>query len=90
MTIMALVNAEKEGQIESKMVRMRRLEEIREAKRIEAEKREEERRSRFEGMKKGLKGKGRRGLDDLDGEITDMKVKRKDGEKRGVKRVSFA
>lgn len=41
MTILALVNADKEGQIESKMMKSRQMEEIREARRVEAEKREE-------------------------------------------------
>lgn len=35
-TILAMVNAEKEGQIESKMMKARQLEEIRDAKRAEA------------------------------------------------------
>jgi 60S ribosomal subunit assembly/export protein LOC1 len=40
MTILAMVQAEKEGNIESKMVRARQMEEIREARKAEAEKRE--------------------------------------------------
>lgn len=39
MTILAMVNADKEGQIESKMVRQRQMEEIREARQREMEKR---------------------------------------------------
>jgi 60S ribosomal subunit assembly/export protein LOC1 len=89
MTIMALVNAEKEGQIESKMVKMRRMEEIREARRLEAEKREEERRTRLEGVKRGLKRKGRSDFDDVEPDGESQVVRRKDDGKTGKKRVSF-
>lgn len=44
MTILAMVNADKEGQIESKMMKARQMEEIREARRKEAEARQEEKR----------------------------------------------
>ena len=47
MTILAMVNAEKEGQIESKVMKARQLEEIREAKRKEAEARHEHKKSKF-------------------------------------------
>ena len=47
MTILAMVNADKEGQIESKMMRARQMEEIREARRVEAVKREEGRRGKL-------------------------------------------
>lgn len=47
MTILAIVNAEKEGQIESKMIKARQMEEIREAKRKEAEARAEKKKSKF-------------------------------------------
>ena len=47
MTILAIVNAEKEGQLESKMMKARRMEEIREARRKEAEARQEQRRSKL-------------------------------------------
>jgi 60S ribosomal subunit assembly/export protein LOC1 len=40
MTILAMVQAEKEGNIESKMIRARQMEEIREARKAEADKRE--------------------------------------------------
>lgn len=43
MTILAIVNADKEGQIESKMMKARQMEEIREARRKEAEARQEQR-----------------------------------------------
>lgn len=44
MTILAIVNASKEGQIESKMMKSRQMEEIREAKRREAEAKQVQRR----------------------------------------------
>lgn len=47
MTILAIVNANKEGQIESKMMKSRQMEEIREARRKEAEARQEQRHSKL-------------------------------------------
>ena len=47
MAIMSVVNAEKEGHIESKIMRARQLEEIREAKRKEAEQRSDEKKAKF-------------------------------------------
>ena len=43
MMILAVVNAEAEGKVESKIMRQRQLEEVREARRIEAEKRDSQR-----------------------------------------------
>ena len=95
MTIMALVNAEKEGRIESKMMRMRRLEEIRDARVAEAEKRKEGKVDQMgravEGVKLDLrkKEKGKKGRNrDV------VQMQEKDGgegvRKSGKKRVSFA
>ncbi|OJJ38479.1 hypothetical protein ASPWEDRAFT_105734 [Aspergillus wentii DTO 134E9] len=47
MTIMAMVNADQEGQIESKMMKARQLEEIREARKKEAEARQAEKKSKL-------------------------------------------
>lgn len=47
MTILAIVNAEKEGQIESKMIKARQMEEIREAKKKEAEARADKKKSKL-------------------------------------------
>lgn len=47
MTILAIVNASKEGQIESKMMKSRQMEEIREARKKEAEARQEQRKSKL-------------------------------------------
>jgi len=60
MTIFAIVNAEKEGQIESKMMKARQLEEIREAKRKEAESRQQQKKSKLEDIKQELRRKKKR------------------------------
>ncbi|CAK42237.1 60S ribosomal subunit assembly/export protein loc1 [Aspergillus awamori] len=57
MTILAMVNAEKEGQIESKMMKARQLEEIREAKRKEAEARQAQKKSKLEDAKQSIRQK---------------------------------
>lgn len=57
MTILAIVNAEKEGQIESKMVKARQLEEIREARRKEQERKEQAKKDQLEEVKDGLRRK---------------------------------
>ncbi|PWY83006.1 hypothetical protein BO70DRAFT_387142 [Aspergillus heteromorphus CBS 117.55] len=55
MTILAMVNAEKEGQIESKMMKARQLEEIREAKRKEAEARMAQKKSKLDDVKQSIR-----------------------------------
>jgi 60S ribosomal subunit assembly/export protein LOC1 len=57
MAIMSVVNAEKEGRLESKIMRARQLEEIREAKRVEAEERKDDKEKAFEERKKSGKSK---------------------------------
>jgi 60S ribosomal subunit assembly/export protein LOC1 len=57
MTILAMVNAEKEGQIESKIMRARQMEEIREARRKEAEVRHEKKNEKLEETMKSFKKK---------------------------------
>ena len=47
MTILAIVNASKEGQIESKMLKSRHMEEIREARRKETEARQQQKQSKL-------------------------------------------
>ena len=59
-TILAIVQAEKEGQIESKMIKARQMEQIREARRIEADKKYEERQTKLEETKEGLRKKRKR------------------------------
>ncbi len=64
-TILAMVMAEKEGNIESKMMRARQMEEIREAKRVEAEKRVEGKKGDLEEKKNEIKaGKRKKGKND--------------------------
>ncbi|KAB2579313.1 putative 60s ribosomal subunit assembly export protein loc1 protein [Lasiodiplodia theobromae] len=57
MTILAMVNAEQEGQIESKMMKARQMEEIREARKKEAEARLDKKREKFEETKDSLRKK---------------------------------
>lgn len=59
-TILAIVQAEKDGQIESKMIKARQMEEIREARRVEAEKKEEEKKSKLDETKESLRKKRKR------------------------------
>jgi 60S ribosomal subunit assembly/export protein LOC1 len=92
MAIMSVVNAEKEGRLESKIMRARQLEEIREAKRVEAEGRKSEKDKLFEERKEGLKKTKKR-------ERKNAKKEDGDDEKKGNgdkekkfkprKRVSF-
>lgn len=60
MTILAMVNADKEGQIESKMMKARQMEEIREARKAEAEKRQELRKAKLDETKEGMRKKRKR------------------------------
>ncbi|KAH8882840.1 hypothetical protein GQ53DRAFT_753375 [Thozetella sp. PMI_491] len=65
-TILSIVQAEKEGQIESKMIKARQMEEIREARRAEAEKKETERQAKFDQTKDSLRKKRKRKSADAD------------------------
>ncbi|KAL8761880.1 MAG: hypothetical protein Q9184_002043 [Pyrenodesmia sp. 2 TL-2023] len=60
MTILAIVNASMEGQIESKMMKSRQMEEIRDARRKEAEARQEQRNSKLEETKDALRSRKKR------------------------------
>lgn len=86
--IMAMVMAEKEGNIESKMMRARQMEEVREARRLEAEKRAGEKRQKMDDRKQEIKnGKKRRGSD---GDAIAAKEDIPNNEKKAKrKRVSF-
>ncbi|KAF2746730.1 hypothetical protein M011DRAFT_494880 [Sporormia fimetaria CBS 119925] len=91
MTIMSLVNAEKEGHIESKIQKARQWEEVREAKRKEAEKRSEEKKAKFEDRKQELKGNKRRSRHSDAARVEDVEDE-KSGDKKMAKkkkRVSF-
>ncbi|KAF1966435.1 hypothetical protein BU23DRAFT_486704 [Bimuria novae-zelandiae CBS 107.79] len=93
MAIMSVVNAEKDKDVESRIMRSRQLEEVREAKRKEMEARAEEKASKFEETKKGFKkskNKSRHSdpamvamVDDVDAEAPKKAAKGK------KKRVSF-
>ncbi|EXJ79723.1 hypothetical protein A1O3_08006 [Capronia epimyces CBS 606.96] len=91
MTILALVNAEKEGQIESKMIKARQLEEIREARRMEMEKKKEKKQAELDQVKKDLK-KGKKRYDAPRENGPEVDKQKADGRKNGKpkKRVSFA
>lgn len=93
-TILALVQAEKDGQIESKMMRARQMEEIREARRVEADKKEAERKAKLEDTKDSLRRKRKRGGDTKkDDEGDNVKALAAAGTKAAKpkkKRVSFA
>jgi len=89
MAIMSVVNAEKEGRLESKIAKSRQLEEIREAKRLAADERSDEKKERFEERKAALKKKRKRNSDstkrsDEGEDTTDDK-----GKFKPRKRVSF-
>ncbi|CZS97743.1 probable 60S ribosomal subunit assembly/export protein loc1 [Rhynchosporium agropyri] len=72
MTILAMVNADKDGQIESKMMKARQMEEIREARKAESEKKFEERKARLDETKEGLRKKRKRPA----GDESDTKISR--------------
>ncbi|KAF2085763.1 hypothetical protein K490DRAFT_67359 [Saccharata proteae CBS 121410] len=63
MTILAMVNADKEGQIESKMMKQRQMEEIREARKKEAEARQDHKKAKLEETKNSLKKQRKRKSD---------------------------
>ncbi|KAK5660131.1 hypothetical protein OQA88_13600 [Cercophora sp. LCS_1] len=93
-TILAIVQAEKEGQIESKMIKARQMEEIREARRAEAEKKEQERKEKLEETKDSLRKKRKRPRGEKGGDDeVDVKEVVSAGTKAAKpkkKRVSFA
>lgn len=85
-TILAMVQADQNGQIESKMIKARQMEEIREARKAEAAKKEEERRARLEEKKDSLRKKRKKksagDAEDSVGEVMALDSKPR-------KRVSF-
>jgi 60S ribosomal subunit assembly/export protein LOC1 len=91
-TILAIVQAEREGKIESKLIKARQMEEIREARKAELEKKEADRKAKFDETKESLRKKRRR---KHNGEEEDeppaapaQERLGKDGKRK--KRVSFA
>ncbi|KAF1844833.1 uncharacterized protein K460DRAFT_405112 [Cucurbitaria berberidis CBS 394.84] len=89
MAIMAVVHADKEGRLESKIAKARQLEEIREAKRKEAEVRSDDKKAKFEERKQDLKKKRRRHSDPSKGEEAEHEHSDKKGKFKPRKRVSF-
>jgi 60S ribosomal subunit assembly/export protein LOC1 len=90
-TILSMVQAEMDGQIESKMIKARQMEEIREARKVEAEKKEEDKRSKLEDTKESLRKKRKRrtpGGDDDDNIKSFSSAGTKAGKPK--KKVSFA
>ena len=88
-TIMSIVQAEKDGQIESKMIKARQLEEIREARKVEAEIKENERKEKMEDTKASLRKKRKRkstGDEETMKQVTDTGSRAS----KPKKRVSFA
>ncbi|ORY15458.1 hypothetical protein BCR34DRAFT_622876 [Clohesyomyces aquaticus] len=88
LAIMSVVNAEKEGHIESKIMRARQLEEVREAKRAEAAKRSEDKKASFEDVKQKLKKK-RKGRHTIDPDKLDVDGQTSAAPNPKKKKVSF-
>ncbi|KIV98976.1 uncharacterized protein PV09_09304 [Verruconis gallopava] len=88
-TILAMVSAESDGKIESKMQKFRQMEEIREARRVELEKKEQDKKQKLDelkdGLRKGWKSKSR-GIADKLADEGDENVNVKRSSK---KKVSF-
>ncbi|GLI79278.1 60S ribosomal subunit assembly/export protein [Penicillium ochrochloron] len=92
MTILAMVNAEKEGQIESKMMKARQLEEIREAKKAEAEARMKEKKFKLDAVKDSIRNKKKnKGGNDRAAESSPASSKSGSKSAKGKRKsVSFA
>lgn len=90
MTILAMVNADKDGQIESKMMRARQMEEIREARKAEHERKQELQKNKLKGMKDDLRKKRKRGGDDEGGNAKGEALAGTKPLKPKKKTVSFA
>ncbi|KAL7823258.1 hypothetical protein V8C26DRAFT_385891 [Trichoderma gracile] len=90
-TILSLVQAEKEGHIESKIMKARQMEEIREARRLEAEKKSAEKKAKLEDTKESLRKKRKRKNDSDGGDnLKSISQTGSKAVKGSKKRVSFA
>jgi len=93
-TILALVQADKDGQIESKMIKARQMEDIREARRVEAEKKDAERKGKLDETKESLRRKRKRpsaGSDAADEfAVKDVASSGSRASKTKKKKVAFA
>ncbi|RFU73535.1 60s ribosomal subunit assembly export loc1 [Trichoderma arundinaceum] len=89
-TILSLVQAEKEGHIESKMIKARQMEEIREARKVEADKKAAERKAKLEDTKESLRKKRKRKSDSGEDNLKSISLTGSKASKASKKRVSFA
>lgn len=89
-TILSLVQAEKEGHIESKMIKARQMEEIREARKVEAEKKAAEKKAMLEDTKESLRKKRKRKNDGKEDNTKSISLTGTKANKASKKRVSFA
>ncbi|KAH6611226.1 60S ribosomal subunit assembly export loc1 [Trichoderma cornu-damae] len=89
-TILSLVQAEKEGHIESKMIKARQMEEIREARKAEAEKKAAEKKAKLEDAKESLRKKRKRRGDGGEDNLKSISLTGTKASKASRKRVSFA
>ncbi|KAI6251172.1 60S ribosomal subunit assembly/export protein [Erysiphe necator] len=87
MTILSIVNAEKSGQIESKMIKSRQMEEIREARRAESEKKQEIKKSKMNELKESMRKKRNR-IHRVEGDVPNTE-KDVGSKLKPKKRVSF-
>lgn len=92
MTIMAIVNAEKDGELEGKVQKERQMEEIREARRKEAEKKELARKGKLESVKQDIKDskKSKKASDSRHAETVAKDTNKQMNGKAKRKSVSFA
>ncbi|KAH8821554.1 60S ribosomal subunit assembly/export protein loc1 [Xylogone sp. PMI_703] len=93
MTLLAMVNADKQSQIESKMMKARQMEELREARKAEAEKRQELRKKKLEETKEGIRKKRKRSSHGGEEERENVRSEAATGTKAAKskrKSVSFA
>ena len=86
MTILAMVNADKEGQIESKMMKARQMEEIRQARQREMEARAEGKKQKLNETKESLRKGRRKGAKSADSETKEEPALQQKVQK---KKVSF-
>ncbi|KAK1243725.1 hypothetical protein MKX08_001863 [Trichoderma sp. CBMAI-0020] len=90
-TILSLVQAEKEGHIESKLIKARQMEEIREARKVEADKKAAERKAMLEDTKDSLRKKRKRKIDSKeDNNMKSISLTGTKANKASKKRVAFA